>query len=127
MGRTSILSDGEWKLMSLLWNSAPKTVSQLVNDLKNDTAWTKGTVFMMLTRLLEKGYVRFEEQGRIKQYYPLLQQEEAAKQETETFLSKVYGGSLHMMVSSMVDHHALSREDIDELYQILKRAETTTK
>ena len=75
MGRTSILSDGEWKLMSLLWNSAPKTVSQLVNDLKNDTAWTKGTVFMMLTRLLEKGYVRFEEQGRIKQYYPLLQQE----------------------------------------------------
>lgn len=122
MARNGILSDGEWKLMTALWNDAPKTVSQLVAELSGETGWTKGTIFMMLSRLCEKGAVRFEE-GRCKQYYPVLEREAAARQETESFLSRVYGGSLRLMVSSMADDAKLTREDIDELYELLRQAE----
>ena len=121
MAKNGILSDGEWKLMTALWNGAPKTVSQLVAELNGETGWTKGTVFMMLSRLCEKGAVRFEE-GRCKQYYPVLEREAAARQETESFLSRVYGGSLRLMVSSMADDAKLTREDIDELYELLRQA-----
>lgn len=117
------LSDGEWKLMNLLWEESPRTVTQLVSALKGDTGWTKGTIFIMLSRLADKGAVCYEENGRAKQYYPTLKKEDAAIHETESFLSKVYGGSLGLMVASMAGQKALSQDDIEELYVILRQAE----
>ncbi|EHQ90607.1 BlaI/MecI/CopY family transcriptional regulator [Desulfosporosinus youngiae] len=117
------LSNGEWKLMNLLWKEAPRTIAQLVAALKDDTGWTKGTVFMMLSRMEDKGAVRFEEGGRSKLFYPALKKEEAASFETESFLNKVYGGSVGLMVASMAGQKALNKTDIDELYAILREAE----
>lgn len=127
MNQKISLSDGEWKLMNLLWEEAPRTIAQLVSALKTDTGWTKGTVFMMLSRMKDKGAVRFEAGGRSKLYYPVLKKEDAASYETESFLSKVYGGSVGLMVSSLVGQKALSKEDIDELYTILREAEKEEK
>ncbi len=117
------LSDGEWKLMNLMWEAAPCTIAQLVAALKDDTGWTKATVFMMLTRMAEKGVVRCEQGGRSKLFYPVLKKEDAATHETRSFLSKVYGGSIGLMVASMAGQKALSPEDIDTLYAILEKAE----
>ena len=121
------LSDGEWKLMNLLWPQAPRTIAQMVKALDGETGWKKNTVFVMLTRLEDKGAVYFEEGGRSRQYYPAVLREDAAACETESFLARVYGGSLQMMVSSMAGQRALSREDIDGLYAILRRAEEEAK
>lgn len=117
------LSDGEWKLMNLLWKKSPQTIAQLVSALKDDTGWTKGTVFMMLSRLAEKQAVRFEKEGRSKLFYPVLKKEEAASEETESFLSKVFDGSVGLMVASMAGQKELTKEDIDELSAILRKAE----
>ena len=123
MNRNISLSDGEWKLMNLLWEEAPRTIAQLVSALKNDTGWTKGTIFMMLSRMADKGAVRFKPGDRSKLFYPVLKKEDAASYETESFLSKVYDGSVGLMVASMAGQKALSKEDIDELYAILREAE----
>ena len=121
------LSDGEWKLMNLLWEESPRTVAQLVRAMADDTGWSKATIFIMLGRMAEKGAVRVEEGGRSKEYYAAIPREQAAAAETEQFLKKVYHGSLQMMVSSMAGQKALSQEDIDELYEILRRAEQEAK
>lgn len=123
MNRDISLSDGEWKLMNLLWKEAPRTITQLVSALKDDTAWTKGTIFMMLSRMTDKGAVRFEQNGRSKLFYPVLKKEDAASSETESFLGKVYGGSVGLMVASLAGQKALTKEDIDALYAILREAE----
>lgn len=123
MNRNINLSDGEWKLMNLLWEESPRTIAQLVSSLKDDTGWTKGTIFIMLSRMADKGAVRYEPEGRSKLYYPVLKKEEAASYETESFLSKVYNGSVGLMMASMAEQKALSKEDIDELYAILREAE----
>ncbi|MPM22480.1 Penicillinase repressor [bioreactor metagenome] len=117
------LSDGEWKLMNLLWEACPRTIGEMVSALKDDTGWSKGTIFIMLSRMADKGAVRFEQGARNKLYYPVLKREDAALRETESFLGKVYGGSFGLMVASMAGLKALSREDIDELYAILRSAE----
>jgi len=116
-------SDGEWKLMDLLWEHEPRTIGEMVEALKEDTGWNKSTIFMMLKRLLEKGAVRVEAGGRCQLYYPLVPREEATLRETENFLSKVYRGSVGMMLASMTGQKKLSRDEIDELYAILRDAQ----
>ena len=69
-----------------------------------------------------KGAVRHEEGGRAKRYFPAVDREDAAAAETESFLSRVYGGSLGLMMSAMVESRQLTEADIAELSAILKRA-----
>ncbi|MEA4815899.1 MAG: BlaI/MecI/CopY family transcriptional regulator [Lachnospiraceae bacterium] len=123
MSKYAALSNGEWKIMNILWEKSPITIAEIVSALRDDTAWTKATVFMMLSRMGKKGAVRFEEGGRSKFFYPVWNKENSAINETESFLSRVYGGSLKLMLSSMTDQKSLTKEDIDELYSILKKAE----
>ncbi len=115
------LSDGEWRLMTRLWEEAPKTITQLTALLREDTGWDKHTVITMLSRLEAKGAVRHDG-GTPKRYFPTLLRQDAQRQETETFLDKVYGGRLGLMMSAMVDARTLTQADIDELTAILEKA-----
>ena len=116
------LSDSEWKLMNRLWDESPRTIMELTAALHQETGWSKNTVITMLSRLEAKGAVRYEEGGRAKRYFPAVDREDAAAAETESFLSKVYGGSLGLMVSSLVDSRSLTEADIAVLTAILERA-----
>ena len=119
---TCNLTDAEWKLMHRLWECSPQTITQLTAALREKTDWDKHTIITMLTRLEAKGAVRHEDGERAKQFYPAIEQRDAARAETESFLGKVYGGSLGLMMSAMVEGRALTREDIDELTAILEKA-----
>ncbi len=116
------LSDSEWKLMNRLWEHSPMTIMELTAALKSDTGWSKNTVITMLSRLEAKGAIRHEEGVRAKQYFPAMIREDAALAETESFLDKVYGGSLGLMMSAMVENRALTEADIAELSAILEKA-----
>lgn len=115
------LSNSEWKLMRRLWES-PRTITELTAALRDETGWSKNTVITMLARLEAKGAVRHEEGERAKRYFPALRREDAAQAETESFLSKVYGGSLGLMMSAMVESRKLTESDIAELSAILDKA-----
>ena len=117
------LSDSEWKLMNHLWARSPQTITELTAVLRAETGWSKNTIITMLSRLETKGAARYEPGGRARRYFPSVHREDAALAETESFLSKVYGGSLGLMVSSLVESRALSEEDLAELAAILERAE----
>lgn len=116
------LSNMEWKLMNQLWSGAPMTLMQLTRALEEDTGWTKHTVITMLTRLENKGAVRWEQAGRARQYFPVIDREEARREETAGFLDRVYGGRLGLMMNALVEDHALTGEDIRELSEILRKA-----
>ena len=122
MGKTT-LSDGEWRIMNLLWEKSPRRVPELTLALAEDTGWSRATVNMMLNRLEEKGAVRMEQQGRTKLYVPLLSQSDAREKETARFLDRLYGGSLGLMVSSFAGQQPLSEEDVRALRAILDEAE----
>ena len=116
------LSDSEWKLMNCLWSRSPRTITELTAALRTDTGWSKNTVITMLSRLEAKGAVRHEEGERAKRYFPVIDRRDAARAETESFLGKVYGGSLGLMMSAMVESRQLSEADIAELSAILNKA-----
>lgn len=121
------LSDGEWKIMNLLWEKSPQTIMELTGKLQEETGWDKHTVITMLNRMEKKGAVSHEKVERAKQFCPLISHSEASLPETKGFLQKVYRGSIGMMVNAMASDKSLSKQDIQELYAILERAEHETR
>lgn len=121
------LSEAEWRVMSLLWEEAPKTMMQLTHHFKGTTGWTKHTVMTFLKRMEDKGAIYYEEGGRAKLYYPKLDRQEAVLQETEGFLEKVFDGRMGLMLNTMVEQQTLSKEELAEMYEILRRAQEQSR
>ena len=119
------LTASEWNVLDCLWEESPQTVMVLVEKLGRKVGWAKSTTITTLRRMEDKGLVRVEVQGRAKHYFPAVEREKAARQETRSFLDRVYQGSVGLMVSSMAREKALTKEEIEELYAILKEAEGT--
>jgi BlaI family penicillinase repressor len=116
------LSDSEWKLMNCLWDNSPRTITELTAALKPETNWSKNTIITMLARLEKKGAVGYTAGARAKLYAPLIDRKGVARAETENFLDKVYGGSLGLMMSALVESKQLTEADIAELSAILEKA-----
>lgn len=117
------LTSGEWNVLSCLWEKSPQTVMQLVAQLGKNVGWAKSTTITTLRRMEEKGLVRCEVIGKAKSYTPIAEQEKAVIAETRSFLNRIYRGSVGLMLSAMAERQELSREEIQELRDILKRAE----
>ena len=108
--------------MRCLWEQAPRTIMELTSALKAETGWSKNTVITMLSRLEHKGAIRYEAGERARQYYPAMERHQASCTETRSFLDKVYGGSLGLMIHTMADSGGLTEEEVAELSGILERA-----
>ena len=120
------LSPSEWRVMECLW-PGPKTLMELVGLLKDSAGWAKSTVTTMVRRLEEKGLIDYEQSGRAKVFRAALAREDAAAAETDSLLERAFQGSVGLLVSSLVDRNSLTRADIEELYDILDRAEEESK
>ena len=55
-------------------------------------------------------------------YESLLDQADACRRETRSFLDRLYGGSLGLMVSTLVGTEALTPDDVEELEELLRKA-----
>lgn len=117
------ISEGEWKIMKVLWDTAPASLATIVSYLEKDTGWTKSTVFVMLKRLITKSAVTVDQSAKIQLYSPAVSKEDCAVHETESFLSKVFNGSIGLMVSSLAGQKALSHDEIEDIRRILDEAE----
>lgn len=117
-----ILQQSEWYIMEKLWEDSPRTIVQLYHALEVEPGWSKSTVNTLLGRMVDKGIIYYEDGGKARQYYPRVRREDAALAETESLLKRVYQGSVSMMMSTLVKKNALSDEEIDELYEILRKA-----
>lgn len=116
------LTDAEWKIMQALWDKAPQTIMQLVAALRPSTGWAKSTVITLLGRMTDKGALRYEDGGRAKLYSPAVTRQELAPFETETLLRRIYGGSLSMLVNTMLESKGLTQQELQELKAILGKA-----
>ena len=117
------LSNTEWSVMEELWSTSPRTLMELVRAMEVKLGWMKSTTCTVVRRLEEKGALRYEEGGRARRYYPCVERQDAAAAETESFLSRVYGGSVGLLAASMAGQNALTKEDIEDLRRIVRNAE----
>lgn len=118
------LTQAEWSVMECLWEVGPLTGREVVQSMEKSCGWSRSTTLTLLSRLENKGALRSvpAEKGP-KVFSPVLRREDAALGETKDFLDRVYQGSLSLMVSALTKKQALSREELDELYELLKGLE----
>ena len=123
MDAVKALSEAEWHIMESLWEESPKVGSRIVADMGGRTGWSRSTTLTMLKRMSEKVLIACEDNGLMKAYVPLVERETAVKKETESFLKRVYHGSISMLVSGFVEKQRISPQELAELREILDRAE----
>lgn len=117
-----ILSNSEWHIMENLWEKSPKTATQLIKAMEEETGWAKSTTKTVLKRMEQKGCIAYREGEKAREYYPLLKRDEVVESETSSFINRIYNGSLGLMVNTLVKKQEISDEEMEELYQIIKEA-----
>lgn len=117
------LNASEWNVLSCLWEESPRTAMQLAAALERSAGWARSTTLTVLRRMEAKGLVQSEQAGKGRAYVPLVEREQAVVAETDSFLDRVYQGSVGLMMSAMAKRQALSEEEITRLRAILDEAE----
>lgn len=108
--------------MQVLWTSAPLTTGEIVEALqRQEPGWHPKTAQTLIGRLVKKKAIGFTAQGRTYLYRPLVSQEACIDHETETFLDRLFGGSLKPLLAHFVENRKLSKKEIEELKRLLDK------
>ena len=117
------LTPTEWHLMECLWEHSPRTGREAAQYMAQSLGWSRSTTLTLLRRMSAKGFIACEEENGVNVYLPLIARKEAAVRETDSFLSRVYRGSVSTLLSAVTQRQSLSRQEIAELYDIIRKAE----
>ena len=115
----STFTQAQWRVMECLWEEDALTGREATEILEKKMGWNRSTTLTLLRRMEKKGVIASNVRSGVKTFYPVLRREDAALQEAESLLSRVYNGSVSMMVSAMSRNKALSRSEIDALRALL--------
>lgn len=113
------ISESEWEIMNVLWDKAPQTANDIILSLQESTDWKPKTIRTLLDRLVQKDVVGVNKDQRVYTFYPLYSQEECQRAETESFIKRIYGGTMKSMLVQFIHEDTLSDDDINELRTIL--------
>lgn len=115
------ISDAEWDVMAVIWERSPLTAQQVVEALTGRKSWNPRTVRTFLNRLVKKGVLTFEVDGNRYLYRPGVSREQCVRQESQSFVSRVFGGSAGAMLVQFVKQADLTADEIRQLRELLKR------
>ncbi len=117
------ISDSEKIIMDSLWQSSPKTAKQIIENLDPDLKWVDKTVKSLINRLLKKEAICFNKQGRKYLYFPLLERENYIENAVDTFVNRIFNGSVSSLVAAFSKKEKLSQHELSELKQLIKAIE----
>ena len=121
MKKVPRISETEWQVMKVLWAKAPCSAGDIIAALaRQDSEWHPKTVRTLLNRLVAKKALGFTNEGRSYVYRPLVSEEDCADAASDSFLERVFGGSLQPMLAHFVEQKKLSEAQIRELRNVLK-------
>lgn len=117
------LTEAEWKIMLVLWQRGPQTIMALTHALAGETGWSKHTVIALLRRMETKGTVRLEEGGKAKLVHPLVDRELAAREQTQTLLSRLFDGRISLLVAEMAAQEEIPPDEMRAMLDIIQQAQ----
>lgn len=111
------ITDGELRVLEVLWEQGPLAAKEIVKCLKERVGWNRNTTYTFINRLVEKEVVERQEPGFI--CIPRYSKEEVQVSETQSFLDKMYEGSLKMLLTSFINHQRISKGELEELKKMI--------
>lgn len=117
------ISDAELEVMKVIWSKKAHLTSLDICEAFDGKGWKKTTIGTFLTRLVEKGALYAEKQGKLYYYTPLISQKEYSKLQTKNLISSLYNGSVKDFAVSLFKEQKISDDDIKELRAIFEDKE----
>ncbi len=114
------ISGAEHEVMEVLWRESPLTATEVADRVPAARAWSARTVKTLLSRLLGKGILTHEEDGRRYLYRPAIAREEYLAEESGRLIDRLFGGRVTPLVAHLAERDALSPRDIEEIEALLK-------
>ena len=114
------ISEAESVVMDVLWRQHPLGADDVVAALSRQQDWQEATIKTLLNRLLNKGAIAAEREGRRYLYSPLLKREAWVLEESRGLLDRLFDGRVAPLVAHFSEHRKLSRKDIDELRKLIE-------
>ena len=113
------LSEREWTVLNALWETEGAELGTLVNELYENTGWSRNTVLTYLTRMEAKGLVRIDKDAYPHTYHATLDRESCQQKERHSFLNRVYSGSTGDLIAAFLKEEPISQEEREKLRKIL--------
>ena len=115
------ISETEWEIMKVCWSRSPVTAQEIINTLSVHESWHPKTVKTLVNRLVKKRALGFQKSGRVYLYKPLVAEKDCVTVESQSFLDRVFGGSLQPLLAHFAENQKLSPSEIAELKNLIKR------
>lgn len=116
------LADSERNVMEVLWDNGPTKAKDVAAALSGKVSWGKTTTYTMITRCIDKGYIRREEPKFL--CTPVLTKAQIAVEDTERILEHDYDGSAELLIEALMKMKKLDREQMERLMAKLQEMET---
>ena len=113
------LSPAEWEVMKTLWERGPLNARSVFDALANEREWAYQTVKTLLSRLVAKGAVEYDQVGNSYLYRAAVTRAEMTRQEVRSVFDRVVGAAVSPVLAHFIDEAELSDDDIRTLQQLL--------
>ena len=117
------ICEAEYEVMKVVWKESPVNSHVVTEILTKTTNWSPKTIQTLLKRLVNKGALTYEKQGRVFVYMPLIQESAYVRQKSRSFLKRYFDGDMSRMLSACLDEETLTKNEIDTLREILAKHE----
>jgi BlaI family transcriptional regulator, penicillinase repressor len=114
------ISDAEHAVMEALWLKSPQTAAEVCNQVCAQRGWSMPTVKTLLARLVTKGVLATQPDGRRFLYTPLVAREAYVGTESRRLVDRLFGGRAAPLFAHLAENEALSDEDIAEIEHLLR-------
>ncbi|OUQ28364.1 BlaI/MecI/CopY family transcriptional regulator [Lachnoclostridium sp. An131] len=111
-----LMTDAEMELAELIWADEPLGSGELVRLAAESLGWKKSTTYTVLRKLCKNGI--FQNENAVVS--ARMSREEYVRRKGERYLDENYGGSLPGFVAAFLKRKKLSRQEIEELAQMIE-------
>lgn len=115
------ISEAEFEIMKIVWKSAPINTNEITERLLKTTSWSAKTIQTLIKRLVTKGALTYEKQGRVFVYTPLVEENEYISQQSNSFIKRFYDGDISAMLSAYLENNQLSETELNHLRSLLSK------
>lgn len=113
--------DAEFDIMKVVWaNEPPITTNIIMEKLGKQKEWKAQTVITLLLRLVKRGFIRTEKNGKERTFFPIISKEEYLKFESGDFMERFHGNSFISLVATLYNDKKIKDSDIEELAKWIK-------
>ena len=114
------ISDAEHAVMEALWARHPLTAFEVCDHVCAQRDWSMATVKTLLARLVGKGAVATEPDGRRFLYSPLLERQSWVGGESRRLVDRLFGGSAASLFAHLAQEEALDERELNEIERLLQ-------